>query len=161
MFFNCLSQVKCKKFKCGPNEKCQIQDGVQKCQPVGKGICHASGDPHYLSFDGRTFDFQGTCTYTLSKSCGLEGTHLVAFAVQVENVQWNQMRRKVVSVTKLVAVEVYGFTLIMRNNMRGVLVSKTFGANLKQYSKIYSVHHGGRWWKWLTDVKTSMTDSNQ
>lgn len=53
------------------------------------------------------------------------------------------MRRKVVSVTKLVAVEVYGFTLILRNSMQGVLVSKTFGANLKQYSEIYCVHHGG------------------
>lgn len=65
------------------------------------------------------------------------------------------MRRKVVSVTKLVAVEVYGFTLILRNSMQGVLVSKTFGADLKQYSEIYCVHYGGRWWKWLTDVKTS------
>uniref|UniRef100_A0A673AB09 Fc fragment of IgG binding protein n=1 Tax=Sphaeramia orbicularis TaxID=375764 RepID=A0A673AB09_9TELE len=120
-------EVECKKFTCGPNEKCAVENGVQKCHPVGKGVCHASGDPHYRSFDGRTFDFQGTCTYTLSKSCGLEGTHLVAFSVQVENVQWNQMMNgKVVSVTKLVAVEVYGYTLIMRNNMFGVLVNGVF-----------------------------------
>lgn len=46
------------------------------------------------------------------------------FSVQVENQQWDRVKnRKVVSVTKLVAVEVYGFTLIMRNNMFGVLVS--------------------------------------
>ncbi|XP_071325188.1 IgGFc-binding protein [Trachinotus anak] len=120
-------EVECKKFSCGPNEKCKVENGVQKCHPVGKGVCHASGDPHYRSFDGRLFDFQGTCTYTLSKSCGLEGTHLVPFSVEVENVQWNQMvNNKVVSVTKLVAVEVYGFTLIMRNNMFGVLVNGVF-----------------------------------
>ncbi|XP_070690944.1 IgGFc-binding protein [Pempheris klunzingeri] len=120
-------EVECKKFTCGPNENCKIENGIQKCHPVGKAVCHASGDPHYSSFDGRTFDFQGTCTYTLSKSCGLEGTHLVAFSVQVENVKWNMvMYDKMVSVTKLVAVEVYGFTLIMRNDMFGVLVNGVF-----------------------------------
>uniref|UniRef100_A0A3Q1FXL3 Fc gamma binding protein n=1 Tax=Acanthochromis polyacanthus TaxID=80966 RepID=A0A3Q1FXL3_9TELE len=116
-------EVECKKFTCGPNEKCKIENGVQKCHPVGKGVCHASGDPHYLSFDGRRFDFQGTCTYTLSESCGLEGTHLVAFSVQVENEKWDRVTsNKVVSVTKLVAVKVYGYSLIMRENMFGVLV---------------------------------------
>uniref|UniRef100_A0A665VU45 Fc fragment of IgG binding protein n=1 Tax=Echeneis naucrates TaxID=173247 RepID=A0A665VU45_ECHNA len=84
-------EVECKKFSCGPNEKCKVENGIQKCHPVGKGVCHASGDPHYQSFDGRLFDFQGTCTYTLSKSCGLTGSHLVAFSVEVENVQWNQI----------------------------------------------------------------------
>ncbi|XP_032374142.1 IgGFc-binding protein isoform X1 [Etheostoma spectabile] len=119
-------KVECKKFTCGPNEKCKVENGVQKCQPVGKGVCHASGDPHYRSFDGRTFDFQGTCTYTLSKGCGLEGTHLVAFSVQVENVRWNMINNKMVSVTKLVAVEVYGYTLILRSNMFGVMVNGVF-----------------------------------
>ncbi|XP_071062157.1 IgGFc-binding protein [Pseudochaenichthys georgianus] len=119
-------EVVCKKFTCGPNEKCKVEDGVQQCHPVGKGVCHASGDPHYHSFDGRTFNFQGTCTYTLSKSCGLEGTHLEAFSVQVENERWNKIMNKMVAVTKLVAVDVYGFTLIMRNNMFGVLVNGVF-----------------------------------
>ncbi|MED6293032.1 hypothetical protein CHARACLAT_006660 [Characodon lateralis] len=120
-------EVDCKKFKCGPNEKCKVENGVQKCHPIGKGVCQASGDPHYLSFDGRKFDFQGTCTYTLSKSCGVEGTHLEAFSVQVENVQWDQMRgKKKVSVTRLIAVQVYGFTIIMRNKMLGVLVNGEF-----------------------------------
>ncbi|KAM9309078.1 IgGFc-binding protein [Pholidichthys leucotaenia] len=120
-------EVICKSFACGPNEICKIENGIHKCHPIGNGVCKASGDPHYHSFDGRKFDFQGTCTYTLSKSCGLEGTHLLAFSVQVENVEWNRrMNRKIVSVTKLVAVEVYGFTLIMKNKMSGVLINGIF-----------------------------------
>lgn len=118
-----LCQVECRKFSCGPNEKCKVENGIQKCQPIGKGVCHAAGDPHYHSFDGRKFDFQGTCTYILSKSCGTDGTHLANFSIQVENEQWDRMKRKVVSVTKLVAVETYGFTLTLKNKMRGVLVS--------------------------------------
>ncbi|KAM6967506.1 IgGFc-binding protein [Aplochiton taeniatus] len=116
--------VECKAFSCRPNEECEIANGVLKCNPVGKAVCHASGDPHYLSFDGRKFDFQGTCTYTLAKACGLEGTNLVAFAVQVENQPW--VHNKIVSVTRLVALEVYGFTLILRNGMFGVLVNGVF-----------------------------------
>lgn len=96
--------------------------GIQKCHPIGKGVCRASGDPHYTSYDGLKFDFQGTCTYTLSKSCGLEGSNLVDFTVNVENVQWERNRRRVVSVTKLVAVEVYGFTLVMKHKTSGILV---------------------------------------
>uniref|UniRef100_A0A3Q2CDL2 VWFD domain-containing protein n=1 Tax=Cyprinodon variegatus TaxID=28743 RepID=A0A3Q2CDL2_CYPVA len=58
--------------------------------------CIAFGDPHYRTFDGRMFHFQGTCTYILAKDCKSED-----FSVLVTN---DDRGRKGVSWTKEVTV---------------------------------------------------------
>lgn len=115
-------QVSCTPTKCKASEVCQIQNGVRDCYPQSYGHCMGSGDPHYLTFDGRRFDFQGTCTYYLSKLVNTSDSSLVTFEVLVKNE--NRGLNKVVSFTKTVEIKVFGYNIVLsKDNYGKVMVS--------------------------------------
>ncbi|KAM4825775.1 IgGFc-binding protein [Thomomys bottae] len=104
---------------CPTGERCRIQDGLQGCYPDSFASCEASGDPHYLTFDGRRFDFMGTCVYLLVGFCG-QNSALPSFRVLVEN---EHRGSQAVSYTRAVRVEAHGVTVeVRRENPGQVLV---------------------------------------
>uniref|UniRef100_A0A803JSD6 Zonadhesin n=1 Tax=Xenopus tropicalis TaxID=8364 RepID=A0A803JSD6_XENTR len=63
------NQVDCKNDSCGPDLACKVQNGVLGCYPADSNICHIYGDPHYITFDGKLYNFQGSCNYTVVETC--------------------------------------------------------------------------------------------
>ena len=49
--------------------------GKQSFPPAATAECYGAGDPHYRSWDGRYYDFQGSCTYCLVKTIDFEVRH--------------------------------------------------------------------------------------
>lgn len=105
---------------CPQGERCRVENGLRSCYPDNFGSCQGSGDPHYVSFDGRRFDFMGTCTYLLVGSCGQDAA-LPTFRVLVEN---EHRGSQTVSYTRAVRVEARGVEVALRREYKGqVLVS--------------------------------------
>ncbi|KAK2088433.1 hypothetical protein P7K49_034340 [Saguinus oedipus] len=112
--------VSCEPSACGPHEVCQLSSGSLGCVAVGSATCQASGDPHYTTFDGRHFDFMGTCVYVLAQTCGTTRPGLHSFAVLQENVAWGNGQ---VSVTRVITVQVANFTLRLQQRQWKVTVN--------------------------------------
>uniref|UniRef100_A0A4W6EU93 VWFD domain-containing protein n=1 Tax=Lates calcarifer TaxID=8187 RepID=A0A4W6EU93_LATCA len=129
--------VKCEQVGCRPGEKCDVVDGVQDCYPISFKTCTARGDPHFTTFDGRKFDFQGNCVYKLASSCG-DTKGLKHFEINLEN---NNRGNKRVSYAKVVTVIVYGVTYTLSADYAGrVLVRNMYISNQIHISITFPFH---------------------
>lgn len=77
---------KCPVVNCPKGAKMVQKQGA--CCPSCEyqaGVCTVFGDPHYRTFDGRVFNFQGSCKYLLAKDgCGLQRGNS-SFSVRITN----------------------------------------------------------------------------
>ncbi|XP_061808679.1 IgGFc-binding protein [Nerophis lumbriciformis] len=70
-------------FSCHKEEECEPFGGVKGCHPKAKMVhCSVNGS-QYTTFDGRMFEFHGSCNYTLVQICSLKGPDVKPLLISV------------------------------------------------------------------------------
>ncbi|XP_030044013.1 zonadhesin [Microcaecilia unicolor] len=110
------NQTVCQSWACSQEETCGLLNNVYGCHPTDWASCYVSGDPHYMSFDGRLLSFMGTCTYTLASACkDFKGP---AFSVEGKNEDRGQ---EGASYLRKVNVTVDGITITLMKSRRTLI----------------------------------------
>ncbi|XP_034005233.1 IgGFc-binding protein-like [Trematomus bernacchii] len=114
----CFSTDPCAEVKCRVKEHCVVSEGQGACVPDSTALCWAAGDPHYSTFDKHRYSFQGTCTYVLVNTTGLDPS-LPSFTV----ISKNELRgNSEGSFVRSATVEMLGHRISIASSERGVIL---------------------------------------
>ncbi|XP_041476669.1 BMP-binding endothelial regulator protein-like [Lytechinus variegatus] len=124
--------------ECETNFELKTLEGDCCPQCIEKnGVCTVFGDPHYRSFDGRLFNFQGRCKYLLAADCSTND-----FRVRVRN---DGRNTKSFSWTKTVFLTLgkHSITLlqdyVVRVNRETITVPYSIDTAFRIYKDSYNV----------------------
>ncbi|XP_063799566.1 alpha-tectorin [Pseudophryne corroboree] len=109
------NEISCQETVCGPYEVCEPKEKYFQCLPVESSTCVVFGDPHYHTFDGLLFHFQGSCSYLLARNC-LPGSPLPFFSIEAKN---ENRGGSSVSWLKDISVEVYSHNIVIPKGNAG------------------------------------------
>nr|CAD7462841.1 unnamed protein product [Timema tahoe] len=102
---------------CPPNYTLMQESGQCCARCVeSDGVCTVFGDPHYRTFDGKLYSFQGSCKYLLTADCVAH-----TFNIRVTN---NARTTKTSSWTKTISIKVGEIKVNLGQKMRVKLNGK-------------------------------------
>lgn len=109
------NEIYCQEATCSPYEMCEPKGKFFYCSPMETSTCVVFGEPHYHTFDGFLFHFQGSCAYLLARQC-LQTSSLPFFSVEAKN---EHRGGSAVSWVKELSVEVNGYTILIPKGSYG------------------------------------------
>ncbi|XP_077175195.1 mucin-2-like [Paroedura picta] len=112
--------------------ECTCQNGAWACTKfVCHGTCIIYGSGHYITFDGKYYDFDGKCEYVASQDyCGL-GNHHGSFSIITENVPCGST-----GVTCSKAIKVFlGRTELKLEDKQKVVITRDLGHHVKYWTR--------------------------